>query len=760
MNARNTMLLVLLTAVMALAPWVAQAQQDTSAEGAEATELAERNKYLAQRFRSFLTTMAKVADSMEKTDPESAKVIREARNQAERALLLNDMEAVRELLLKGILDTAEGKQGEVIQELREIYRYLIEGEMSQDERLDNIKRLEQYRDAIDATLEKQRELERASDLLSRAGELRKQMADLEKQLGDLIDAQQKLRGNSQAASADQAVAKLQSLRDAVESLMESQKNVNESTLSVGQDKLPAVGAKQEEFAAQAKKVRDSIAQAANDPAVGKAVKQGGGDTKDIKQAADKVAQAAGEMSKSAEALSKTDPISAASPQKQAMLDLENAHKALGRAIAKASEGTPAGKLAKKQKELEAQARNLADQMNKLGGQAGQSGQQGQSGQSGQSGKSGQSGQQGKPKADMKTAADQMNKAADKLAGQDTDKATDHQKKALDAMRDSQDQLAKVEKGLEKKLSQNPADQAGDQQKLADTAEQIARQMDKDNQEGKSTPGGSQTSKASKSMGEASQGLSQGKSDQANQKQKEAIEQLQIAKEELERRIEEEKRRQQAEALAKIDQLLQKALDKQRMVSKGTRELDDQHAAGDPFTREQKLALTRLSAAQGEIGDDDLKIVQEMLEKEGSLVVFPQVLDQVRADSDMCRELLGDQNPGDYTQAVQKNIETALEQMIDSIREELAERGRAKSSGGGQGGKGGGKKPPLLPPTAELKMLLQLQTQVQQRTTLVHGLQEDRKLSSERVQAEHKSLAERQGKILDMAKDIKENAKKK
>jgi hypothetical protein len=127
---------------------------------------------------------------------------------------------------------------------------------------------------------------------------------------------------------------------------------------------------------------------------------------------------------------------------------------------------------------------------------------------------------------------------------------------------------------------------------------------------------------------------------------------------------------------------------------------------------------------------------------------------------MCRELLGDQNPGDYTQAVQKNIETALEQMIDSIREELAERGRAKSSGGGQGGKGGGKKPPLLPPTAELKMLLQLQTQVQQRTTLVHGLQEDRKLSSERVQAEHKSLAERQGKILDMAKDIKENAKKK
>jgi hypothetical protein len=122
----------------------------------------------------------------------------------------------------------------------------------------------------------------------------------------------------------------------------------------------------------------------------------------------------------------------------------------------------------------------------------------------------------------------------------------------------------------------------------------------------------------------------------------------------------------------------------------------------------------------QLGDEEAGLaveaerILEILREEGTSVVIPDVIDDMKSDLDGLATRLRNLDAGDYTQQVQNDVMETLRELIEVIKEELDRR-----QGGGQGGSGdaGEEDPdePLLPTSAELKMLKSLQVRVNKRT---------------------------------------------
>ena len=344
----------------------------------------------------------------------------------------------------------------------------------------------------------------------------------------------------------------------------------------------------------------------------------------------------------------------------------------------------------------------------------------------------------------------MEKAAQELGDRRREPAVEQQKKAIAELEDQKYKIGELKRRIEEKAAKPMDKQAGEQGELADRTEKLGKQMgDQDK-----TPGQPSVSSASKSMAGASKQLGKGKAGEANEDQKKAIEDLQKAREELADAIEQEQEIAQAEQLAKIDQLLQKILDRQVKISASTKAVHGHRAAKKPhYRRPEQLKLTEMSNGEGRLAAD-IKRIRDMLLKEGNTVVFPEVLREVRGDLQDVQKLLSSQDAGPFAQGLQQEIERSLQEMIDAIRKELAERRRKQQGGGGQC-QGGGGKQPLVPPIAELKMLRTLQLGINRRTRLLNKQQEAKQVAGEKAAAEHKKLGERQESVRKMAESLKE-----
>jgi hypothetical protein len=231
--------------------------------------------------------------------------------------------------------------------------------------------------------------------------------------------------------------------------------------------------------------------------------------------------------------------------------------------------------------------------------------------------------------------------------------------------------------------------------------------------------------------------------------------MQKASDELNEAIEQEEQLAQAEQLEKIDQMLQKVLDRQQAVSASTRQTNEKRAADSTFARGEQIKLSELSRSEGKLAED-VETVRAILTEEGKSVVFTEVLGDVRGDMQDVQKLLDAQDPGTMAQAVQKEIERTLQDMIDAVRKELAER--RKKAGGGGGGGGGGGKQPLVPAIAELKMIRTMEMAINRRTTELNKQVVDNKLPADQAKAEHGKLSRRQENVRKMAEQLGDKIK--
>ena len=107
-------------------------------------------------------------------------------------------------------------------------------------------------------------------------------------------------------------------------------------------------------------------------------------------------------------------------------------------------------------------------------------------------------------------------------------------------------------------------------------------------------------------------------------------------------------------------------------------------------------------------------ILEILREEGTTVVIPDVVEDMKADLEAIAARLRKLDAGSYTQQIQKDVMETLRELIEVIKEELEKR-----QGGQQGngdGQEGDQDENLLPTSAELKMLKSLQVRVNKRTT--------------------------------------------
>lgn len=122
---------------------------------------------------------------------------------------------------------------------------------------------------------------------------------------------------------------------------------------------------------------------------------------------------------------------------------------------------------------------------------------------------------------------------------------------------------------------------------------------------------------------------------------------------------------------------------------------------------------QLGDGEAELSAEAEKVL-DILREEGTTVVIPDVVEDMKRDLDGLAVRLRKLDAGEYTQAVQQDIMETLRELIEVIKEEL-ERKQGQGQGNGDGSEGD-QDENLLPTSAELKMLKSLQVRVNKRTS--------------------------------------------
>jgi hypothetical protein len=148
---------------------------------------------------------------------------------------------------------------------------------------------------------------------------------------------------------------------------------------------------------------------------------------------------------------------------------------------------------------------------------------------------------------------------------------------------------------------------------------------------------------------------------------------------------------------------------QREVNEGTVRLDKIPAA--ERTHDQEIEANRLSRKEAEIVLEADKALT-LLHEDGTAVAFPEAVEQVRSDMEQVVQLLAAANVGGVTQAIEKDILAALEEMIAALQKAIKDLENQKPQPGQSGQSGD---PPLVDKIAELKMILSLQVRIDLRT---------------------------------------------
>lgn len=358
---------------------------------------------------------------------------------------------------------------------------------------------------------------------------------------------------------------------------------------------------------------------------------------------------------------------------------------------------------------------------------------------------------------LEQAQESQRRAEEKLASgkpldaeRQQDKAIDDMEKALLELEKEKRRIASLPPEALQQIAQN-------QRRLRDKSMEIAKQMrdapkPKPNPDSESStgdqpqkqPGQQSMDDAGQSMQKAANDLNEDDSEQAQKNQKEAEKKLQQALDDIEERLNQLREETREEKLARLEARFREMLDRQKIASLMTIELNDKRTSFDRLEQRDRLVLMRLATEETEINEIGQQAYDLLLE-DGTSVVFPEIVHYLKADLLRAGQLLTTERTDQLTQIVQRDIESNLEELLDALK-------KAKKKGGGGGGGGGGGKQPLLEKSAELKMLRAAQLRLNRRTKQFDSLKSERGLDSE-LKTEIDNLSRLQKQLFEMAERI-------
>jgi hypothetical protein len=196
-------------------------------------------------------------------------------------------------------------------------------------------------------------------------------------------------------------------------------------------------------------------------------------------------------------------------------------------------------------------------------------------------------------------------------------------------------------------------------------------------------------------------------------QVEALKNLLEAKkliDEAKKKADDEEKEKQQES---IRQAYVKLLEEQKKVDADTLRLDKAKDAEGNLKREDAMALGSLPGRQGKLAEQATKLGEKLTALKS--VVYTWANKDIVSSMGDVKEDLAKPQTDVVVQAQQTAIEEQLAAMIENLKKKQPKKRFEQRAGGGGGG---GKPPPKMPTEAELRLLRDLQLAVNKKTTVI------------------------------------------
>jgi len=678
-----------------LAP-LAPAQDKDPPAKTDAEDLAKEQEKVGRRLAKIEETMRRITKILEARNPDEAARLKMAWQRSKDDRNIDRIKEIEDLLKEEYFNRALDQQKELAKALARLLDILLDRDAERKDLQDKIKGMEDALKNLNSIIEEEREQYHESEPYANPEKALQRAAAAKARLANLINRQAKLIDKTKAPKAD---PDLGSLQDRVAKLLKDQKALRGK-------KDPAA---QSALAAQAQKLADDVGKHAQGlPDALKAAAIGRRNPAD--QAAAASGRAADGMAQAAQGMQQGGDFSKA--QQGAEQDLREAQDALRR-LGEKKQKHAEKKLADDQARIRKDTGRLAKDLDRL--------------QKSAPGEQAGGDSLGRAQGDMR-------KAEGKLSKSRTDDAVPHEENAKKELEDAKKKLEEFEKAL-KKLIQLP-----DYDKMAKKQDATEKKTDDLLKKMKQQPGGEPQGEpqgaapgqpgvegAKKAMQRASRNLRGRSARRANKDQKEALERLEKAREELEEALRQLREEEQLMLLEALERRMVQMLQKQTKIHKETLSLNirlrETVKAGKKAPRAVVDKGQQLGDGEAELSVDAEKIL-EILREEGTTVVIPDVMEDMRKDLGALAKRLRKLQSGDYTQQIQQDVMETLRELIEVIKDELGRR----QGGGGQPGEPqeGNPDENLLPTSAELKMLKALQLRVNKRTNTFDRMLEKEK----------------------------------
>lgn len=267
--------------------------------------------------------------------------------------------------------------------------------------------------------------------------------------------------------------------------------------------------------------------------------------------------------------------------------------------------------------------------------------------------------------------------------------------------------------------------------------------------GQKTPGREQLQKARDEMQQAIEELQKNRLDKASQEQEAALAELAKAKEQLEEILRQLREEERELVLVAMEARLRDLLGRQVTIFNATVGLASVPEA-DRTDRQRGRAI-ELSRQEDELAVDSLKALT-LLKDEGSSIAFPQALSQIHHDLQSVARRLEIGEVGELTQAIQRDIIEALEELVEAFRKEI-EKSKDKKQQPQEQQQMQEQEKQLVDKIAELKLLRSQQFRVNRRTRQVARMIDGEQATDPDLRRQLEELSRRQSQIQRATYDL-------
>ncbi len=657
------------------------------------SELGERQRLVERNMSELESRFVRVAESLQAKEPERAKRLVDTLQHAKERLIAKRMADVTTLLDTGKLDQAEQELLLVVEDLDKLVRMLLNDERDEMTKTQEIEALERWKKQIQEIRQEQNQQTRETGKIANKDDTLKNLDEKIKQVEQLVKDQQGL--------IDQTQKEASSGIRAMDRIADKQFEVRQRTEALARE----LGGK--ESPTDAGEPSDQQKSGDDQPSDKQPDGKHGEDKSPDGQPTPKPDQKP--EAKTSNPSDSSDPPSATPPSPgQPSGDAKPGESKPG--DAKPSENASPPSASKKQpgqKPLESSMEHQKGAEENLTKGQPTDAQRAQS----------------KALDDMKAALEELNKERRRVAS---------------LPREALNEMAKQQRRTRGKTMDLAKDMA--------KAKKPSKDENATEDPNQKQPGQKPVQEAEQAMDNAAGGLEEQDAQRAERQQAKSEKKLEEAMREIEERLNQLREETRQEKLARLEARFTEMLARQRAATGSTIDLDDKRTNLSKLQRRDQLNLMRLAAEETQISELGQQAYDLLLE-DGTSAAFPECVMDVHEDLGRVAQLIETERTDQLTQIVQREIETALEDLLDSLKQ-------AKKDGKGGGGGGGGGKQPLLRKSAELKMLRAAQLRVNRRTKQFEAIRGEEQLDPA-LESEIQNISQRQSEVTDMAEQVME-----